>query len=74
MHLLDAQYTTYGSSSVTHNPTVDGSAATLTGTDIVILPQSTLTLAGRIASIQFYAATSGSITIYVSEQDFPGKG
>lgn len=67
---LDTQYYTFGSESVTHYPTVDSSADLLTASDIVILPQSTVTVAGRIASVQFYASAAGTIDIYVSSTDF----
>ena len=65
--LLDAQYYTYGSSYVTNNPTVDLSTSLLGATDIAILPQSTVTVAGRIGSIQFYTSGAGTVNIYVSQ-------
>jgi hypothetical protein len=65
--LLDAQYYTYGSSYVTNNPTVDLSANLLGTTDIAILPQSTVTVAGRIGSIQYYSSGAGTINIYVNQ-------
>ncbi len=65
--LLDAQYYTYGSSYVTNNPTVDLSATLLGGSDIAILPQSTVNVTGRIGSIQFYSSGAGTINIYVNQ-------
>jgi hypothetical protein len=65
--LLDAQYYTFGSSYVTYNPTVDSSTNLLGATDIAILPQSTITVAGRIGSIQFYSSGAGTINIYVNK-------
>jgi hypothetical protein len=65
--LLDAQYYTFGSSYVTYNPTVDASANLLGASDIAILPQSTITVAGRIGSIQFYSSGAGTINIYVNK-------
>lgn len=62
---IDAQYYTFGSSYVTNNPTIDASANLLVATDVAILPQSIVTTAGRIGSIQFYSSGAGSITIYV---------
>jgi hypothetical protein len=53
---------------VTYYPTVDASATLQVPADMVILPQSTVMVAGRIASIQFYASAAGSLTIYVSEK------
>ncbi len=64
--LLDAQYYTFGSSYVTNNPTLDLSVNLLTTSDIVILPQSTVTIAGRIGSVQFYSSSAGTINIYVN--------
>lgn len=64
----DAQYDSYGSPSVTFYPTLDASASLQSIGDVVILPQSTVTIAGQIASIQFYASAAGSVTIYVSEK------
>ncbi|CAM2704890.1 unnamed protein product [Rotaria socialis] len=61
----NAQYYTYGSSSVTSYPTIDSSVNLLTVNDIVILPQSTITVAGRIASIQFYSSGVGTVNIYL---------
>jgi hypothetical protein len=64
---VDARYNTFGSSALTFYPTVDATASLLTATDIAILSQATIAVAGRIASIQFYTSGSGSITIYVSD-------
>ncbi|CAM4771183.1 unnamed protein product [Rotaria magnacalcarata] len=65
VNVPNAQYYTYGSSSVTSYPTIDSSVNLLTVNDIVILPQSTMTVAGRIASIQFYSSGAGTINIYL---------
>ena len=62
---LDAQYHTFGSSYVTHYPTLDPTTNLLGVLDIAILPQSLITVAGRIGSIQFYSSGSGTVTIYV---------
>ncbi|CAF3507643.1 unnamed protein product [Rotaria sordida] len=65
INVPNAQYYIFGSSYVTHNPTIDSSGNLLTINDIVILPQSTITIAGRIASIQFYSSGAGTINIYL---------
>ncbi|CAF4157649.1 unnamed protein product [Rotaria sp. Silwood2] len=65
LNIPNAQYYTFGSSYVTHNPTIDSSGNLLTVNDIVILPQSTITIAGRISSIQFYSSGAGTINIYL---------
>ncbi len=41
----------------------------LGSSDIAILPQSTITIAGRIASIQFYSSGAGTINIYVNKNN-----
>jgi hypothetical protein len=64
---LDAQYYTFGSPYVTNNPTTDLSVNLLSSSDIAILPQSTITVAGRIGSVQFYSSGAGSVTIYVNK-------
>ena len=69
MPLIDACYNTFGSSSVTHKPTVDASANLLGSSDVAILPQSLITVAGRIASVQFYSSAAGTVNIYVSNQN-----
>lgn len=71
--LLDAQYYTFGSSYVTNYPIVDLSVNLLTVNDIVILPQSTVTVAGRIGSIQFYSSAAGTINIYVNKLHVKSK-
>lgn len=62
---VDAQYHVFGSSYVTHNPPLDPTVNLLGPTDIAILPQSLITVAGRIGSIQFYSSGAGTVNIYV---------
>ncbi|CAF1178747.1 unnamed protein product [Adineta steineri] len=65
LNIPDAKYHSYGSSSVTNNPTTDSSASLLGASDIAILPQSTVKVAGRLATIQFYSSGAGTINIYL---------
>ncbi|UJR27333.1 hypothetical protein I4U23_008626 [Adineta vaga] len=65
VRMPDACYNTFGSSSVTHQPTVDASANLLGSSDVAILPQSLITVAGRIASVQFYSSAAGTVNIYL---------
>ncbi|CAF4570580.1 unnamed protein product [Rotaria sp. Silwood1] len=64
-NIPNAQYYTFGSSYVTYNPTIDSSGNLLTVNDVVILPQSIITIAGRLSSIQFYSSGAGTINIYL---------
>ena len=50
---------------MTNYPTVDATVNLLAAADIAILPQSIVTMAGRIGSIQFYSSGAGTINIYV---------
>ncbi|CAF3607443.1 unnamed protein product [Adineta steineri] len=65
LNIPDAKYHTYGSSSVTNNPTTDSSASLLGASDIAILPQSTIKVAGRLATIQLYSSGAGTISVYL---------
>jgi hypothetical protein len=51
--------------SVTEYPMNSSISTTVTATDVVILAQSPATVAGQVASIQFYATGTGSVTFYV---------